>query len=43
MRNLLRWTRLPMGNLMALGSVVLLIFFLILYLLMLKMPQIVSK
>jgi hypothetical protein len=40
---LLRWTRLPMGELMALGSVALLIFFLILFLLMLKMPRTASK
>lgn len=40
---LLRWTRLPMGELMALGSVVLLIFFASFYLLLLRMPRSVSK
>jgi hypothetical protein len=40
---LLRWTRLPIGELMALGSVVLLIFFVSFYLLLQKMPRSVSK
>ena len=40
---LLRWTGLPMGELMALGSVVLLVFFACFYLLLLKMPRSVSK
>jgi hypothetical protein len=40
---LLHWTKLPMGDLMALGSVVLLIFFGAFYLLLLKMPRSVSK
>jgi hypothetical protein len=40
---LLRWTGLPMGELMAFGSIVLLISFAIFYLLLLKMPRSVSK
>jgi len=40
---LLRWTRLPMGDLMAIGTAVLLIFFTIFYLLMRRMPRSVSK
>jgi hypothetical protein len=40
---LLRWTKLPMGELMVIGSVVLLIFFGAFYLLLLKMPRSFSK
>ncbi|MCX6133921.1 MAG: DUF2723 domain-containing protein [Ignavibacteriales bacterium] len=40
---LLRWTQLPMGELMALGSVVLLILFFIFYLILLKMPRSASN
>ncbi len=40
---LLRWTHLPLGELMTIGALFLSMFFLIIYLIALKMPRTVSK
>ena len=40
---LFRWTRLPMGELMTIGSITLMVFFALLYLLLLKMPRALPK